>query len=290
MTRPRSPQAARPPHARRPSAAAPRSRSRRVKGTPMIVSLLTAAVLCAVTAGSAALYLLPVLIGSARRVPDLGAVAVINVLLGWTLAGVGSRPGDGAALRAPRTAGRADRAEPPARTAARPAARRRLARPPAAAGPARLPAAAGPSPAPGQRPGPGGATGDTQHGPCDPHAVGPRPCPGTEPDAPARSGPRSPARPSCWPAADGGPGSCCLRRADPGAPRQARRSPDGRQYGAPGRAPVPAARRQPSPSPAARRPHQQQRPAAGSWMSAARSGTRSPPGSRPWPATRSSRC
>ena len=34
----------------------------------MIVSLLTAAVLCAVTAGSAALYLLPVLIGWARRV------------------------------------------------------------------------------------------------------------------------------------------------------------------------------------------------------------------------------
>ena len=53
----------------------------------MIVSLLTAAVLCAVTAGSAALYLLPVLIGWARRVPDLGAVAVINILLGWTLLG-----------------------------------------------------------------------------------------------------------------------------------------------------------------------------------------------------------
>ena len=39
------------------------------------------------TAGSAALYLLPVLIGWARRVPDLGAVAVINILLGWTLLG-----------------------------------------------------------------------------------------------------------------------------------------------------------------------------------------------------------
>jgi hypothetical protein len=58
-----------------------------VKGPLMIVSLLTAAVLCAVTAGSAALYLLPVLIGWARRVPDLGAVAVINILLGWTLLG-----------------------------------------------------------------------------------------------------------------------------------------------------------------------------------------------------------
>jgi Superinfection immunity protein len=53
----------------------------------MIVSLLTVAVLSLAGAGSAALYLLPVLIGSARRVPDLGAVAVINVLLGWTLAG-----------------------------------------------------------------------------------------------------------------------------------------------------------------------------------------------------------
>ena len=53
----------------------------------MIVSLLTVAVLALAGAGSAALYLLPVLIGAARRVPDLGAVAVINVLLGWTLAG-----------------------------------------------------------------------------------------------------------------------------------------------------------------------------------------------------------
>jgi Superinfection immunity protein len=36
---------------------------------------------------SGALYLLPVLIGSIRRVPGLGSVAVINVLLGWTLIG-----------------------------------------------------------------------------------------------------------------------------------------------------------------------------------------------------------
>ena len=62
------------------------SRSR-LKGKPMIVSLLTVAVLVLAVAGSAALYLLPVLIGAARRVPGLGAVAVINVLLGWTLAG-----------------------------------------------------------------------------------------------------------------------------------------------------------------------------------------------------------
>ena len=53
----------------------------------MIVSLLAVAVLVLAVAGSAALYLLPVLIGAARRVPGLGAVAVINVLLGWTLAG-----------------------------------------------------------------------------------------------------------------------------------------------------------------------------------------------------------
>jgi hypothetical protein len=36
---------------------------------------------------AAALYLLPVLIGWRRRVPDPGSVAVINVLLGWTLIG-----------------------------------------------------------------------------------------------------------------------------------------------------------------------------------------------------------
>jgi hypothetical protein len=53
----------------------------------MIVSLLTVAVLFVAGAGSAALYLLPVLIGSARRVPGPGAVAVINVLPCWALAG-----------------------------------------------------------------------------------------------------------------------------------------------------------------------------------------------------------
>jgi hypothetical protein len=35
----------------------------------------------------AALYLLPLLIGWIRRVPGIGPVAVINVLLGWTLLG-----------------------------------------------------------------------------------------------------------------------------------------------------------------------------------------------------------
>src|SRR5580692_4924441 len=34
-----------------------------------------------------AIYLLPLVIGLARGVPDIGSVAVINILLGWTLAG-----------------------------------------------------------------------------------------------------------------------------------------------------------------------------------------------------------
>lgn len=37
------------------------------------------------TAIAVTLYLLPVLVGWARRFPDIGSVAVINVLLGWTL-------------------------------------------------------------------------------------------------------------------------------------------------------------------------------------------------------------
>jgi len=53
----------------------------------MIASLLTIVVIGLLTAGSAVLYLLPVLIGVARRVPDIGALAAVNVLLGWTLAG-----------------------------------------------------------------------------------------------------------------------------------------------------------------------------------------------------------
>lgn len=34
-----------------------------------------------------ALYLVPVMVGVARHAPDLGAIAVINVLLGWTFVG-----------------------------------------------------------------------------------------------------------------------------------------------------------------------------------------------------------
>jgi hypothetical protein len=50
-------------------------------------AIITVIVLSNIALASGALYLLPVLIGWVRRVPDLGAVAVINVLLGWTLAG-----------------------------------------------------------------------------------------------------------------------------------------------------------------------------------------------------------
>jgi Superinfection immunity protein len=50
-------------------------------------TILTVAVICLMTAGSAALYLLPVLIGLARQVPDIGTLATVNILLGWTLLG-----------------------------------------------------------------------------------------------------------------------------------------------------------------------------------------------------------
>ncbi len=50
----------------------------------MIASILATVVLTAI---AVALYLLPVLVGLGRRVPDIGSVAVINILLGWTLVG-----------------------------------------------------------------------------------------------------------------------------------------------------------------------------------------------------------
>jgi Superinfection immunity protein len=53
----------------------------------MIATVLTVDVICLTLAGSAALYLLPVLIGIGRRVPDLGPLAAVNILLGWTLLG-----------------------------------------------------------------------------------------------------------------------------------------------------------------------------------------------------------
>lgn len=53
----------------------------------MIASLLAVMVIFVMITGSAALYLLPLLIGLVRRLPDIGSLAAINILLGWTLAG-----------------------------------------------------------------------------------------------------------------------------------------------------------------------------------------------------------
>ena len=53
----------------------------------MISSLISIAVLASMAMATTALYLLPVLIGCARRIPGIGAVAVIDILLGWTLIG-----------------------------------------------------------------------------------------------------------------------------------------------------------------------------------------------------------
>jgi hypothetical protein len=121
------------------------------KDALMIVSLLTVTVVCLVLAGSAALYLLPLLIGCARRAPDIGAVAAINILLGWTVLGWA------AALAMALRSGRPGRAEPPRPDGT--AACRGLGRAPrGAAAQARLPATHGPAPAPRHRPGPGRAT------------------------------------------------------------------------------------------------------------------------------------
>jgi hypothetical protein len=53
----------------------------------MIGSLITTVVLGGITVALTGLYLLPVLLAWARRAPDIGPIAVINILLGWTLAG-----------------------------------------------------------------------------------------------------------------------------------------------------------------------------------------------------------
>jgi Superinfection immunity protein len=51
-----------------------------------VISSLTVTVL-GLIAVSAMVYLLPFLIAYARRVPGIGSIAVINILLGWTLIG-----------------------------------------------------------------------------------------------------------------------------------------------------------------------------------------------------------
>jgi hypothetical protein len=53
----------------------------------VISHLLTVAVVVTLVMAAAVLYLLPVLVGWARRVPGLAAVAVIDIFLGWTFAG-----------------------------------------------------------------------------------------------------------------------------------------------------------------------------------------------------------
>jgi hypothetical protein len=58
-----------------------------MKGLTMISSLLLLAVIGMMTTGLVALYMMPFVIGLARRVPDIEAVAAVNVLLGWTLVG-----------------------------------------------------------------------------------------------------------------------------------------------------------------------------------------------------------
>lgn len=50
----------------------------------MIETILAALVLVSLLL---ALYLVPVMVGVARHAPDLGAIAVINILLGWTFVG-----------------------------------------------------------------------------------------------------------------------------------------------------------------------------------------------------------
>ena len=52
-----------------------------------MASLVSAIFVIVVVAASAAVYLLPTLIGWARHVPHIGSIAAINILLGWTLAG-----------------------------------------------------------------------------------------------------------------------------------------------------------------------------------------------------------
>jgi hypothetical protein len=53
----------------------------------MLVSLLIVDAVALGTAGAVAMYLLPLFIAAARRIPGVAAVAVVNVLLGWTFLG-----------------------------------------------------------------------------------------------------------------------------------------------------------------------------------------------------------
>jgi hypothetical protein len=50
----------------------------------MIEAIFAAVALVSLLIG---LYLIPVMVGVARHAPDLGSIAVINILLGWTFFG-----------------------------------------------------------------------------------------------------------------------------------------------------------------------------------------------------------
>jgi hypothetical protein len=52
-----------------------------------MTGLITTVALSGITGAVIGLYLLPLLLAWLRRVPDLGPIAVINILLGWTLVG-----------------------------------------------------------------------------------------------------------------------------------------------------------------------------------------------------------
>jgi len=53
----------------------------------VISSAVSFIVVTSLTCVSLGLYLLPCLIGCTRRAPDIGAIAVIDILLGWTFIG-----------------------------------------------------------------------------------------------------------------------------------------------------------------------------------------------------------
>lgn len=53
----------------------------------MIASAVSLIVVTSLICVALALYLIPCLIGCARRAPDIGAIAAINILLGWSLVG-----------------------------------------------------------------------------------------------------------------------------------------------------------------------------------------------------------
>jgi hypothetical protein len=62
-------------------------RASHLEGVPVISTLLTVVVLSGTASASVTLYLLPTVVGCVRRVPGIGAIAVIDILLGWTLVG-----------------------------------------------------------------------------------------------------------------------------------------------------------------------------------------------------------